>query len=1067
MRASSLILGCLVLLLAAAPEGEVATPVDVHLLVRGPDARPLMRTEITIHRPDPNDRHAKAVPLSVVTDNQGVAKFQLPCGVQAFEVSVASVGYGQTGLMEYVPGQIAQPLLSPLAPYGSISGTVPPGAMTPGAKIMAGCPYSGQEEPLTAQADAKGNFKITGVHAGLWWVWAGMGRGERCADGGRTITVYPGQAVDSVDLKPVPAPTPAEKEQTAKGIHRAPLPGQDQEVVWVQGTVRDESAQPIANASVFALATYHGGLRMYQETAKASTDAQGHYEIRGPGGQSMFSATLVAFVPGKPPVWDWPNFSAPEEKWIAADSKPDAPPVPAPPTDDLVIPSHGGALNVTVLRDGHPAPGALVAAYLENANLKDEWAAGGGPEHDVIEDIAYPIAIADDRGVAHLENLLPGRYDLYVSAGDKRTVRQLREGLFRGDVPAPYAIGKGINVRFLQTTDFTAAIYPQPNTAFFRLLRPDGTPLGDGPGFSYGPVDSTEWNTGVRLDPEGLGQSSFQSPGLWRIEANYRILPVKTIPISPPFIACIADVAVSPLLDKGFMPSITARRIEPASVKIVVKDAAGKPLQVPVELDRPLGSAVVSGSTDENGQIVFAGLYGGYDYIARAFAPRLTPLALGDGDSPLPSRQQLGNRTEIVAESFLAVRNEQTNIVLSPQPVAYVMGKLQFPAGTDPKKRWPGACGDQSMPESGATGHVQPSSGQFVAGPFRPGPLHLHVGYRGEGEDGSYTTVTAELKPGEVKDLEVISLPPAKSRLGRPGNPLIGMGGASAPTLGAKLLDGRVFFSDTKTPALGAQVFYFESGQAGPTILAISDALGNLHARGLWRNMNAQPPGSQIGPAEPTLVALLPGQCGGVVLPLSREVKEPLRIVLPAPISISGQVKIGDAVPTGKNGAIRVLAAYQDAGALNSVLSVFTSADADGHFTLAGLTPGTYQIQATLDNIWLSASTTLRVSAENTKPAPLTLSIGVPGAPVLVHLRDAAGKPAIGKSITIDRPPGPLADTLWPKSWTSDGAGVVYIPTLETGPNVLHVPNSPHSVSVVVPALPTTRPAEIDVSVGQ
>ena len=82
---------------------------------------------------------------------------------------------------------------------------------------------------------------------------------------------------------------------------------------------------------------------------------------------------------------------------------------------------------------------------------------------------------------------------------------------------------------------------------------------------------------------------------------------------------------------------------------------------------------------------------------------------------------------------------------------------------------------------------------------------------------------------------------------------------------------------------------------------------------------------------------------------------------------------------------------------------------------------------------------------------------------MVVKITDRAGK-LTGKSISIDRPSGPLADTLWPQAWTSDGLGIVNIPTLEAGRQVLHSPDSANPITVDVPPLPVKEPIEISIT---
>jgi hypothetical protein len=268
-----------------------------------------------------------------------------------------------------------------------------------------------------------------------------------------------------------------------------------------------------------------------------------------------------------------------------------------------------------------------------------------------------------------------------------------------------------------------------------------------------------------------------------------------------------------------------------------------------------------------------------------------------------------------------------------------------------------------------------------------------------------------------------------------------------------------VLLADGATPARGAVVSYFEPGQSEPIIVGIVDAAGNIRPREFPRNINGLPAGVTRGPEFPTLVASLPGACGARIAPPPQQPGELVRLVLPPAMALAGSVTVGGAPPTNRPGRIRVLAAFQGRGFLDSALSVETTADVDGRFTLAGLTPGKYKVQAALDDIWVSPTTTIEVVDK--KREPIALAIPAPGAPVLVHLRDHAGKPLVGEPMTIDRPPGPLSDALWPREWSSDGAGLVYIPTLEAGDHVVHARGS-KAVHITVTPLPADKPVEVD-----
>ena len=135
-------------------------------------------------------------------------------------------------------------------------------------------------------------------------------------------------------------------------------------------------------------------------------------------------------------------------------------------------------------------------------------------------------------------------------------------------------------------------------------------------------------------------------------------------------------------------------------------------------------------------------------------------------------------------------------------------------------------------------------------------------------------------------------------------------------------------------------------------------------------------------------------------------------------------------------------------GKLNSLLSIEATTDADGRYVLGGLTPGRYLVQATLDDIWLSKSVLVEV-----KPSSYTdldLTIGKPGSAISIQLTDSEGAPLKGATLLLERPTGPLADRCWPEKWISDGAGRVFIPTLEAGEHFVRLPadNSRHQFTV-------------------
>ncbi len=251
--------------------------------------------------------------------------------------------------------------------------------------------------------------------------------------------------------------------------------------------------------------------------------------------------------------------------------------------------------------------------------------------------------------------------------------------------------------------------------------------------------------------------------------------------------------------------------------------------------------------------------------------------------------------------------------------------------------------------------------------------------------------------------------------------------------------------SDGRTPADGAMVYYWDPDNYSFAVGNANPA-GNIQAHRGWDYFT---PKAAEGPNRPVIIASLPGTCGAAIVEPTPG--KPLRITLPAPRKVEGKVTIGGAAPTGVPGQIIVVAEYQDKGPLNPLLSLRTTADADGRFTLAGLTPGTYQVQATLDEIWLSETTTITVGADQL--ADLKLNIGTPGGPAAIVLRGPNDAPLVDYAITLDCPAGPLARQYWPAEWRSDGAGRVFIPPLEAGKHCFHIRADGSTHELTVPPL--------------
>lgn len=1047
MRLTALSAALVIVILLESPValGQHGTPpetTDVQATIVGPDAKPLANTPVEFTEtdkhpfPDTTPMHASAT-----TDEHGVARFRWKVGVSQMWVTVKGVGYGMCGLTEFIPHVTAKPAFPPMAPYASLSGTIPKellGKVTLVRALNGGI----QEEPRTTSVDASGQFEFPDLMSGNCSLAAKDAQGRFLAEGG--LELNPGVHIQSVKFALNDA------KQAEASTHPIEMFGHDpnrgKTVNWVNGMIRDRHGMPLANVDVYAVATYFGGIRMYEEAKKSTTDQTGHYIISGEGGQPEFSGVVVAHKAGFVPALAW--FDRPSPNDFVGQ-----PPASQPAGQlDLTLSDVGGTLDVRVLEDQKPAAGVSVVIRGAHAELRQEWAAVSHQLRPEIEAFLYPELKTDANGEAHFKLLMPDMYRVTALwplqfNGETQGARLL-EGPFASEGrKGPNAIAEGIAVHTGQTQSLLMQVLQQDCTAAFEFRQVDGHPLtGDVPFEWSRAVQGSGWSSSVKLDGDGNASHVFESPGLWRVESKHRQSPIRSFPVrEPPYDSAEGILAVSALLNGAARPVFTARHHTPGTAEIRVLDVHGQPMHAVVEIRQGDFTPAAMGATDPHG---FVRLEGVREWPHLRLSAR--PIGVDAGDLRPPNADDAALRGRVFFPQLpgLIKGDQVTQIVMQQVPAGYVRGTLHPASGTTLNQYFIAAG------EDGWQASYDSATGQYMAGPLVAGKTTIRIninGYNRAGEqevnviggDVVHADLTAKITKLQPQDANI----------------MIGTAGASTLSHEQGLLRGKVFLCDGKTPAYGAVVNYVEPHAYQALYSGRTDARGAIHLHGLWQSQQEQgeePPG---GPADPVVVAFMPGACGAVISPQPKPGQE-LSLVLPPSLILRGKVTVDGRDAQRYTGTIRVYAAYEGKGTLNGMLSVNSTAQADGTFELAGLTPGTYQVQAALDDIWLSDSQTLIVNDQ--PPRPLALNIGAPGQPVRVKVTDQRGAALGGKTVTIERPAGPLSTAFWPTVIQTDGAGTAWIPTLEAGTHIVSVGKIKKHFEVGV--LP--RPDAVDVTIA-
>jgi hypothetical protein len=986
------------------------------------------------------------------TDASGLIEIRQLAGIHAWNICFPGVGCIQSGPIVADPGSTPRVELNRLVPFATISGRIDATLLqmlhpTSLVRLTGGDAWTYRESAI----DAEGHFFLADVPIdGDYHLSSKNLVGQSI----RVPQLTPGDSRTGLLIVPQPTrPNSALRNGDLAAARATAGP-------TFRGRVIDEGGVPVPGVEVYVINNYYDGLGGSQQIGKEITDEVGSYEIAD-GLASYGQITLVALAAGRPPAIGPGGYFGPpvDAVELFGDMSPRPWPESLPKVleqPDLVLPNldRVGTLRITTMHEGQLLSGASVAIEnLDSRSMSSQlWRVESESLRAALQELYTPKTTSSEIGEALFRNLAPGSYRITARMpGDDRLASVQSRLDEPGDTIVPnVSVFEGESRSFAVSVSRYA---PFPTTV--QIRHADGALLKDSTATVRWPKldDRFARIAKVSLDNQGLGEFRLGQRGMAQVSAAYATpqigAPDQLAHLKHPSFSGERWIAVSRLAQRRSPLIIQTHLNRSSEITVFIEDEHGAAVKGVVRLRSveygPAQSR--SATTDGEGRVHFDRLHSGklrVDSIVPDWAPT---------EASLEADEATWENQLAAPVQYVDISPGDSKIVrLRRQPVAYVRGQV-MPIPPANRRIVPQLRGVPSPAPLAMHADWSPQTGEFILGPVLP---------------GKYVVELVEIMPASP------SVRVGQESVDVAGAGLQRVAVAYAPEKPSDFqtryitIRGVVTAADGKTPVYAARVAV-ERHQWVREAVTTSDARGRFTINVGVRRKSVLGSNADVEIPLPVVIASAPGQFGAVVTQLSEEaddVSPPgLRISLPKAASVRGRVTVGGDSPRALPATTQILAKHTRPSLAYDAASMTAAAGADGAYEIRGLTPGQYELQASLDGIWLSGTKELLVPADRESDQIIDLKIDAPGDLAQYRLIDDAGVPIANQNILIKSPElaGPFAKQSRPAQLLTDGAGVLYLEGLSAGEHVIELENRNISLIISVPAIgaPMSMPVEL------